>query len=400
MNILFLAPRLPLPADTGGKIRTLNILRQTAKCGRLHLVCFQFEKSDAEFARTLEQESIRVTLVPLQEPSLPRRLLQIVFNPLPYSIAKYHSPAMERVLAGLNRTERFDALHVDHLHMAHYRGYFPGVPSFLDEHNVEYKILERCCSVEKSPFKQWIFLDQARKMKRCEAQMLETFSQYFAVSEDDRRLLAELVQSAVPGQVIANGVDTEYFQSQTPIQNLKEDQVVFTGSMDWLPNTDAVLFFCREILPLIWKSNAKVKFVVVGKKPAAEITALAQKEPRIVVTGGVEDIRPFVDQSKIFVVPIRVGGGTRLKILEAMSMRKAVVSTTVGAEGILHTAGENILLADEPADFARQVVTLLNNPSRMESIGIQARQLVCGRYDWNIVGQRLEKIYTPRGQKM
>lgn len=431
MNILFLAPRLPLPADTGGKIRTYNIIKQIAKKHLVHLVCFSFEMMDQESVKEFARMNVAVTLIPVREDNFTEKAIGLLLGQFPYSIMKYYSKNMENALIALKRSNPFDLIHVDHLHMAHYRHFFAGTPAVLDEHNVEYRILERCVPVERSLIKKWIFRNQAVKMKTFESRAVKEFSGCLAVSEDDADILKEIGGSNAFVQVIPNGVDTEYFNSvgQLPVNQLAswpvgqlpvdpmnkptdqqdigltgklanrqtgkltESSLVFTGSMDWLPNDDAVLFFSKEILPLIWEKDPNVKFYIVGKSPSQAIQTLAGQEPRIVVTGRVDDVRPYIAQAKAFVVPIRIGGGTRLKILEAMSMEKPVVSTTIGAEGIKHTDGKDILLADQPQDFADKVVSLLNDDYRAERMGVLARKLVCDQYDWNIIGQKIYSLY-------
>ena len=163
--------------------------------------------------------------------------------------------------------------------------------------------------------------------------------------------------------------------------------------MDWMPNDDAITYFCGEILPLIWQKKGSVKFYVVGKNPSAVVKNLAGRDTRVIVTGRVDDVRSYIQRSHVFIVPLRIGGGTRLKILEAMSMGKAVVSTTIGAEGIKYTDGENILLADEPQAFADKTVSLLNDRARSLQIGAEARHFVRGRYDWDTIGRKLKTIY-------
>lgn len=393
MNILFLAPRLPLPADTGGKIRTLNILKQIAKFAKVHLVSFSFEAEDKQYARELENKGIRVSLVPLEEPQALRKVFDVLLNPTPYSIGKYYSGEMARILAALQAEYKFDAVHVDHLHMAHYWN-FNGIPMVLDEHNVEYKILERCAQVERSPVKRMIFAGQSQRMKKFEGEKAARFARCLTVSDDDKKFLEEITGKGVRVEVIPNGVDTDFFKlSAVGSQLSAEKSLVFTGSMDWLPNSDAVLYFCREILPLIWKKDPEVKFTVVGKGPTEAVKALGEKDKRIIVTGRVDDVRPWMAKAAIFVVPIRVGGGTRLKILEAMSMPKAVVSTTLGAEGIKYTDGKDILIADKPSDFAEKVLQLFSAPEKCRQMGQEARSLVCGKYDWNIVGEKLKRVY-------
>jgi sugar transferase (PEP-CTERM/EpsH1 system associated) len=393
MKILFLAPRLPLPADTGGKIRTWNILKQLCKHAQVHLVAFAFDKRDEKFKEDIQQQlKITVDLITLNEGNALQKACNVLFKSSPHSVVKYFSPKMTNFLESLKHQQSFNAVHIDHIHMAHYRKIFARCPSMIDEHNVEYKILERCVDVEPSFLKRALFRDQARKMKKFEQEMLLSSTACCAVSSDDKTLLDELTNKKISSYIIPNGVDTKYFHIQKE-GTLEEDSIVFTGSMDWLPNDDAAVFFCREVLPLIWKKRPEVKFYIVGRNPSAALNELAKDEKRITVTGRVEDVRDYVWRSKIFVVPIRVGGGTRLKILEAMSMAKTTISTTIGAEGIRHTDGKNIILADTLADLAKTTIELLGNSLQRHAIGEGGRKLVCEQYDWNIIGEDLIKAY-------
>jgi len=224
-----------------------------------------------------------------------------------------------------------------------------------------------------------------------EADMAQKFQCVFACSEDDRILLNRITSGLIPIHVIPNGVDTEYFQ---PSPNTEmEDALVFTASMDWLPNDDGITYFCRDILPLVWQQKNNVQIYVVGKNPSTAVKELAAQDPRVIITGRVDDVRPYITRSRVFIVPLRIGGGTRLKILEAMSMGKAVVSTTIGAEGIQHTKGTNIALADNPHQFAQAIIDLMADPKRVQSMGAEGRRLVCEKYDWDVVGEKLNAIY-------
>jgi sugar transferase (PEP-CTERM/EpsH1 system associated) len=392
MNLLFIAPRLPYPADTGGKIRTINILKQIARHANVHLVCFSFDPKDEEYQKVIEKDRIKVTLVAMKESSFLEKANNVLLNAQPHSIAKYDSLEMFEEIKRIVSKEKFDAVHVDHLHMGHYRSCFADLPAVLDEHNVEYRILERCVDVEKSWLKRQLFLFQAAKMKKFEQKIIQEFSACLAVSQDDQKLLNELGLSHIPVHVIPNGVDTDFFRTQD-IKIKAPEAVVFTGSMDWLPNDDAAVYFCNEILPLIWKDKPNLKFYIVGKSTSSTLQDFAKNDSRVVVTGRVEDVRVFVDNAQVFVVPIRVGGGTRLKILEAMSMQKPIVSTTLGAEGIQYTNGKDIVIADSPADFSKSVIDLLNNFSFRETMGQMARKLVVENYDWPIIGKKLNAIY-------
>jgi sugar transferase (PEP-CTERM/EpsH1 system associated) len=389
MNILFLAPRLPLPADTGGKIRTLNILKQLAKDNHICLLCFSFEESDHFYAQTLKESGIEVQLVPMSPISLFEKVTGVIFNKLPFSISKYHTKQMGEQIYKLLAKQCFDAIHIDHLHMAVYKDCFKNIPCFLDEHNVEYKILERCALVEKSWPKRMLYNNQSKKMKRFELQKIKEFNGVFACSIEDQWLLK--VSDKTPIHVIPNGVDTEFFNLQ---QNLaKEDALVFTGSMDWLPNDDAITYFCKEILPIVWQKYSAIKLYVVGKNPSKLVKELAENDKRVEVTGRVDDVRPFVARSKVFIVPLRIGGGTRLKILEAMAMGKAIVSTTIGAEGIECKDGLDIAIADTPDTFAQKIIDLTKQSEVGENMGLKGRNLVCQKYDWSIVGKKLNTIY-------
>lgn len=392
MKVLFIAPRMPLPADTGGKIRTLNILKQIAKSNKVVLVCYSFEADDAQYQKELESSGIECHMVPMKDTPVWQKVLNVLFSSAPHSIAKYRTSAMQRKINELLDGGSFDAVHIDHLHMAYYGpGKRSKILSVLDEHNVEYKILERCSKVEKSWVKKMVYAGQAVKMHLFEAHLAQQFRGVFACSDDDRMILNKITNGMVPIHVVPNGVDTQYFASTG--KQVLEDAMVFTGSMDWLPNDDAITYFCSDILPLIWEENKNIKLYVVGKSPSESVKELAAKDPRVIVTGRVDDVRSYVERAKVFIVPLRIGGGTRLKILEAMAMNKATVSTTIGAEGIDYTDDLNISIADAPAHFARSVVSLIGNAERSRAMGEAGRRLVCEKYDWNVVGKKIKSLY-------
>lgn len=391
MKILFIAPRLPWPADTGAKIRTLNILKQLRKFAEVDLACFSFETDDHDHLSEFKPLGIRVFLIKPKPINVLQQIFHIIFHPQPFSGWKYFSTEMENTLRQLSYNNHYNAVHIDHIHMAHYKQCFPTLPCIIDEHNVEFRILERCAEVERFFLKRLAYITQAKKMKTFETFYVKKAAAVLAVSEDDKKLLETMPHEKDKIFTVFNGVDTGYFNA--PFTWPEEDTIVFTGSMDWLPNSDAMLYFEKEILPLVWAKNKHVKLVIIGKSPTRAVLELANKDSRIVVTGRVDDVRPFIEKAKVFIVPIRIGGGTRLKILEAMSMRKAVVSTSVGAEGISYAQGKNILIADTPQQFADEILSLLENYSHCQELGEDARKLVCSTYDWNIVGEKLKNIY-------
>ncbi|MCK5083650.1 MAG: glycosyltransferase [Candidatus Omnitrophica bacterium] len=374
----------------------MNLIKQIIKSHRMDLVCFSFEKDDQEHKEELECLGIQVTLVPTREPSLIKKINKIFFSSVPYSAGKYYTKEMEEVIEALRKKNTYDIIHFDHIHMTHYDRLFDGIPFIVDEHNVEYKILERCAGVERFFIKRAIFMDQARKMKEFEQKKVSDLSACSAVSDEDGQILKQLVGGRKLIYTLPNGVDTEYFKkAEVRSEKLEEEEnvVVFTGSMDWLPNDDAAVYFCKDILPLIWDKMPEAKFYIVGKAPSIRLKELVGRELRIILTGRVDDVREYVDKSKVFVVPLRIGGGTRLKILEAMAIQKVVVSTKIGAEGIDYTEDENIILADEPKIFADKVLKLLKDKARRTDLEEAGRKLVLQKYDWNIIGVKLEEFY-------
>jgi glycosyltransferase involved in cell wall biosynthesis len=257
-------------------------------------------------------------------------------------------------------------------------------PKVLFTHNVEGTIWRRHYQVAASPLWKAISWLEWRRMEAAERRYLRLADHVLTVSEADRDAFSPIVE---PGKltVIHTGVDVDYFQPMHVEETA--NSLVYIGSMDWLPNEDAVFYFVDIILPLIKQDCPEVSLEVVGRSPSRKLQDLAEREKSMRLTGWVEDVRPFVARGSICIVPLRIGGGTRLKIFEAMAMSKAVVSTSVGAEGLPVQPGENILLADTPADFARSVLSLLRDPSERKRLGNSARALVQEKYSWPKVAE-------------
>jgi glycosyltransferase involved in cell wall biosynthesis len=262
--------------------------------------------------------------------------------------------------------------------------------SVLFTHNVEAEIWRRHADTADSFPRRLLYRQQWRRMRRFERRTLARFDRVLAVSDVDRDTFARLYPGALdaPAAVIPTGVDTTYF---TPAPTAPAGhRLVFTGSMDWLPNVDGVLHFCRDILPLIRRQVPDVAFTIVGRAPTHTVRNLAD-EPGVSVTGRVDDVRPYLAEAAAYVVPLRIGGGTRLKIFEAMAAGRAVVSTSIGAEGLPTEPGRHLLLADAPESFAASVVALLTRPALRHSVEGEARALVANGYDWRHAAAHLER---------
>jgi glycosyltransferase involved in cell wall biosynthesis len=263
-------------------------------------------------------------------------------------------------------------------------------PSILFTHNVEAEIWRRHAENPQGVLRRRLYRQQWRRMLRFEGRTIARFDRVLAVSDVDRDTFQRLYPHDLraPISVIPTGVDTQYF-APAAAPEARRRNLVFTGSMDWLPNVDGIEYFCRDILPLVRNEMPDVTLTVVGRAPTPSIRRLGA-EPGIDVTGRVDDVRPYLAQSTLYIVPLRIGGGTRLKIFEAMSAGRAVVSTSIGAEGLPTVPGRHLALADTPEAFAREVVSLLRDEDARNQLARAARELVTTHYDWAAAAGHLE----------
>jgi sugar transferase (PEP-CTERM/EpsH1 system associated) len=396
MRILWLNINTLLPLDKGGKLRTWHLLRHLARHHEVTYLAFSGRMQSQADLDGMREVCMRLETVPREEPSKGTArfytdVLAHSLDPLPYAVGKYRSRGYRRRLGALLETGRFDLIVCDFL--------FPAVnlprrlpcPAVLFTHNVEAEIWRRHAEVQTNALTRWFFRSQWRRMLAFERQAMSRFDLILAVSPTDRATLQRVYGSAVraPIKVVPTGVDTEYF---TPSPAVAADpyQLVFTGAMDWLPNDDAIRYFCREILPRVRAAEPRTTLAIVGRAPSAAVRKLAD-QPGITVTGFVDDVRPYLARGSVYVVPLRIGGGTRLKIFEAMASGQAIVSTSVGAEGLPVTSGRDIVLADDPGAFAESVLRLLRDRTARQRLGHAARTLVERHYDWSAVAGSLER---------
>ncbi|RPJ66867.1 MAG: glycosyltransferase [Acidobacteria bacterium] len=396
MKILWLGSGLLLPLDKGGKLRSWHLLRHLAARHEVTFLCFAdpaAAPSDVDGMRQVCRTVETVPRTPVAKGTARFYLdaARYLADSLPYAVAAYRSRAYRERVASLLAGRRFDALVCDFLVPAVNMPADTGCPSLLFTHNVEAEIWRRHAETAEPAWKQVLLRSQWRRMLRFEGETVARFDSVLAVSEADRDTLAALYprQLRGPVHVIPTGVDVEYFRSALGLQR-DPVRLVFTGSMDWLPNEDGVLYFCREILPRIRQSVPDVRLSIVGRQPTPAVQRLAEEDRSIDVTGRVEDIRPHVGRARVAVVPLRVGGGTRLKIYEAMAMGTPVVSTTIGAEGLPLSPGRDLALADHPESFAAAVVRLVRNDQAWTAMADAALHLVTERYDWSAVAGALE----------
>jgi sugar transferase (PEP-CTERM/EpsH1 system associated) len=395
MKILWLKSDLLLPLDKGGKLRTWHLMRHLATRHDITYLAFAQPDERPEHVEGMKAVAARVETVPRSDPAKGSIRFYLdaalhLADPLPYAVGKYRSRVFARRLQRLLAESRYDLIVCDFL--------FPAVnlprrlpcPAVMFTHNVESEIWRRHAETKTGALDRRLYGIQHRRMLRFEARALGRFDGVLAVSAADRDTFERLYPDVLrqPADVVATGVDTDFFlPAPSPADGR---QLVFTGSMDWLPNEDAMLFFCRDILPLIRAEEPSVSLAIVGRAPTPAVQRLGAAAG-VTVTGRVDDVRPFVRDAALYIVPLRVGGGTRLKIFEAMAMGKAVVSTTIGAEGLPVASGTHLALADAPHAFARAVVDLLRNVDRRRQLEQAARTLVVEQYDWSAVAGELEE---------
>jgi sugar transferase (PEP-CTERM/EpsH1 system associated) len=378
-----------VPLDSGGRIRSYNILRQLAREHRVTYFGFHAEQDDAAHAE-LEKFCERVVRCPLKLPEAKSfaELMQYapeLFTLEPYGITKYCQPWVAAELRELMLAESYDVIVCDFVFAAGVIPWDLPCPKVLFTHNVEALIWKRHYEVARNPLWKLMSWREWRAMARAEKRYLRQADHVLAVSQTDADFFAhDLPREKLT--VIPTGVDTEFF-CPTPAEE-EANSLVFTGSMDWMPNEDGIFYFAEEILPRICEAIPTARLSVVGRKPSARMKALAAADPHhLHLTGWVDDIRPYLAQSAVCIVPLRVGSGTRLKIFEAMGMGKAIVSTTIGAEGLPVRHGVDVLLADSPDDFAKSVLNLLGDAAARRRLGVAARDLVETKYSWASVAR-------------
>jgi polysaccharide biosynthesis protein PslH len=389
VKILWLSSGFLHPTTRGGQIRTLETLRRLRTRHEIHYLALH-DGSPEALARSSEY-CFKTWPVPfvLASRDSARFWIQTaraLFSRLPVMVARKRLRAARLMIEEVLRTDRFDVVVCDFL--------TPVVnlpssqPFVLFEHNVETVIWRRYAESAKDPVRRVFFHTQAERVLAFERDACRRAAHVITVSEEDARLLRELCGvsnvSSVP-----TGVDVDYFSRRAPADGINPG-LLFAGSMDWMPNIDGVLWFVREVMPLVRRRLPQCPLTIAGRRPAASIRALAA-EPLIRVTGTVKDIRPYLWGGGVSVVPIRVGSGTRLKVYESMAAETAVVSTTIGAEGLDVSSPDNIRIADTPEAFASACVELLTDPEARARQTVAALRLVRERFSWEKVAACFEE---------
>lgn len=393
MRILWVKSGGFLPLDTGGKIRSFHLAHELSRRHEVSIFTF-YPSVTPDPHQNLLNGFYETECLPLDLPERAslRNVLAYAANCTtrrPFQVVHYCRPEVARRLRERLSRNRYDLVICDFVLTAGVLPWDLHIPTVIFSHNVEATLWRRHLALNKNVLWKLVALREHRSIDRFERHFTRLADHVLTVSDSDRR---EFLKFLDPDNVstIPTGVDLNYFRPRTNVQH--EPSVIFTGSMDWKPNEDAIRYFVASIFPLVQKQVPDVVLRIVGRKPGPGILAFKEKNCAIQVTGTVEDVRPYVHDSSVYIVPLRIGSGTRIKIFEAMAMGVPVVSTSIGAEGLPVQHNKNILLADSPSEFADQTLQLLLQPSLRQRISQEARTLVERSYSWTAAAEAFDRV--------
>lgn len=396
MNVLMIDEEVPFPTNTGKRIRTYNLLKRLEKWHRVTYLCY-------ENPSTALPELKNVSFVQLPSPIFDQlgnifylSLLKNIFSSRPYSVDRHTSGIMIAKISSLIQKNKFDLIHCEWTpYTENLKTWLSKVPSVLSAHNIEAQIWHRYFKTERNVFKKLYTFLQWKKMDRYEMWASKGYSEVMAVSKPDKDFFLNHY-GCQNVTVIPNGIDEKYF---FPLNHsIKPYSMVFSGSMDWRPNQDGIRYFLKDIFPKIQRKLPQVTVVIVGRNPPHWLEDLCSQIKGVLLTGTVEDVRPYISQRAIYIVPLRIGGGSRLKILEALAMGKIVLSTSIGSEGLDLVDGEHLVIRDSPEDFASSAVELMVHFEKNAYLGMQGRKKVLELYTWDSIVPLVDQIWTRVGR--
>jgi sugar transferase (PEP-CTERM/EpsH1 system associated) len=397
MRLLLLTPQLPYPPHQGTSLRNFNLIAQLARRHQVSLLSFLEADQSMSQAAPLLKLCDWIDTLPVPRRSNTLRLRQMLTTRRPDMAWRLWSPAFRDCLAMRLAESAFDVVQIEAIELA---PYLPTIEASQprplivhDDHNAEWVLQKRACLTDLRSPRRWpaaaYSFVQWMRLKGYEADVCRRADRVVVVSDADREAV-RAIAPGVPTTVVPNGVDlAEYTDYQGPTEKY---DLVFTGKMDFRPNIDAMLWLGREVWPLVRQHRPQASLAIVGQRPHPRLDALRDL-PGITLTGWVDDVRPYIAGAGVYVAPLRVGGGTRLKLLQAMAMGSAIVATSMGAEGFPVIGGRELLLADTPQSFALAVLTLLDDAGRRAQLGQLARRFVEATYGWDALVPRLEALY-------
>ena len=396
MRVLFLSQVLPYPLDAGPKMRSYYVLRYLAKQHEVTLVTFVRDSDKPEDVAHLAEFCHKVITVPIQRSRVRDvgYLAQSVLSRHPFLILRDQVPAMREQIKQLVTSHRFEAIHADQLWMAQYalqaKAALPQAKLILDQHNAVYLIPQRMAGERANPLLRRFLTGESKRLASYEVEMWRRFDHVVWVTAEDQQAVLAMIEPTQNGRAPATVIPICANPSQTEpvVRTANPRRVTFLGGLHWPPNAQGVVWFAKEVFPQVRAAVPDAILTVIGKSPPTGIEGKG-----VEITGYVDDPRPYLTETAVFIVPLHAGGGMRVKIIDAWSWALPMVSTTIGAEGIETTHGEDILIADSASDFAQAVIQVLQNPALGEKLSRQGRQTVLEKYDWQKIYPAWDNIY-------
>jgi glycosyltransferase involved in cell wall biosynthesis len=401
VKVLWISQNLPYPPKTGVLQRNYNLIREASAFAEVHLVAIvkqdilpTFDEQVA--ARELGKLCASVTSVHLPIERSKALFLWVVFKSLftrrPFTANWALAPALRQAIAKAAANGPYDMVFFDTISLAPYRGLVNGSPTALNHHNIESHLLERRVDYEKSALRRFYLALESRKLREYEAAVAGTFDTNLVVSRLDGERLQTICPSASTA-VLANGVDVDYFRRQSPLSEVERGHLIMVSGMNWFPNRDAVLHMAEKVWPELSRRMPDARLTIVGASPPQSILDLAARDTRVTATGFVDDVRPYMERAQVYLCPMRDGGGTRLKILDALAMGVPIVATQMALEGIDVVPEKDVLVANEPTEFIRQIERAVNDRALWTQLHTNGRSFVERHFAWPVIRREMEAAF-------
>jgi len=400
-KILWLSHFVPYPPKGGCFQRSYNLIKEISSRNDIYLIALKHKDSthpdfDINIAKSeLEKLCKEVIIVDISSSTSRAALYAVAFKSLftitPLSVNLFKSGEMHEAIKRMIQKYKFQVVHFDTISMAEYIKDIGNVPKVMNHHGVESFMIKRRVENEPNVFNKLYLMIEGYKLERYEKIYCARFDMNFAVSELDKELLRNIT-GVENIEVIENGVDIDYFFPSDSIK--KNKSIIFAGRLDQYSNRESILYFCAKVWPLIKNKHPDVRFTIIGNNPPAKLAEIAGNDKNIELLGYVDDVRPYFANAMISVCPIKDGGGTRIKILDALAMGMPIVSTSIGCEGIDVTPGADVFIADTPEEFADKVDKIITNIDKRQSMSKNARKTAEDKYSWKTISEKLDRLYS------
>jgi glycosyltransferase involved in cell wall biosynthesis len=399
MKVLWLSQNLPYPPKTGVLQRNYNLIREASAIADVHLVAIVKEDILPTFDEAVAERELGQLCKSVTTVHLPIERSRVVFlwivlksllTPTPFTANWTQSSELSRAIEQAAQKGPYDMVFFDTISFAPFRHLVKGMPTALNHHNIESHLLLRRQVYESNPLKRFYLRLEGKKLHRYEADVAKDFDINLVVSTLDGDRLREICPGATTA-VLANGVDVDYFKRRAPISGIERGHLIMVSGMNWFPNRDAVQLMVETVWPRLTQLLPDVKLTIVGASPPQAVVDAAARDRRITVTGFVDDVRPYMERAQVYLCPMRDGGGTRLKILDALSMQVPIVGTQMALEGIDVVPERDVLVANEPDELVAQIARLVNDPALCEQLRNNGRAFVEQHFSWPVIRRQMEE---------